>query len=910
MKLMVANSCGRLTVFYALNLLMACRAGGQEACRNGMTIDGSVIDPTGAAIIGAQLTLDQDHLTQSGKTGGFVYPCLALESHILKISAAGFAERTVELSPAYRAYHLKLVMKLESVRQEVDVTPSSKEISGAGERTLSEKQIADLADDPDDFLRQLQTLAAGAGGMGGVPLITVDGFRLESRVPPKNSIAFIRINPDLYSAEFMEAPYEGGRVEIYTKPGQSRIHGDAFLTLSNSVFNAKDPLSTSKAALGKRRVGFDLSGPLARSNQDFSLSLEQREIRDFGVIKATTLDSAGNRVPLVANVPTPQHLWEASARASFLTSPRNVLIASYTANVNHLENVTAGGTTLSEAGYSSSQSEHTIRLSNVTTFNPRLMHEARASVRYRDEHDYPNSSATQIQVAGAFTSGGAAVQNLRVRETALQILDDIILTRHKHSLKAGVQVDEFFDRNLSTQGFNGSYFFGGGSAPALDSQDHPIPGSSVTIDGLEQYRRALRMLPGGAATTFAVVSGSNGNNFNQFRAAIYLQDQWKIAPKLQISGGLRYALQSNPSSVLNLAPRVGVSWSPDNKKKWSLSGHLGLFQSPVATTTVAEARRLNGIQRTLQTVYSATYGTALANQTVIGTVRSFASSPSQTPSLQSQIAIEYSGPHGWNFGGSWLHTRLWNGIRTRNINAPLNDLPQGPRPGKPNENILQFQQSGSLKGDTLTLSVSNSSLKRVQLYALYVHVSLQGNMEKDPAFSPQSTRSDAGEWSQLSGRSANNFVTTGQITLPSRLILSHVFRAVGDAPYNLITGLDRNGDGNFNDRPQYASASTQGAIGTRYGWLVADGGNGDVPRNRGGMPWGVYLDANLSHRFVLNPKAGDDRRQTLTFNLRSANLLNHTNVTTMGNVLGSPSFDRPIISDAGRRIELGARYAF
>ena len=37
-------------------------------------------------------------------------------------------------------------------------------------------------------------------------------------------------------------------------------------------------------------------------------------------------------------------------------------------------------------------------------------------------------------------------------------------------------------------------------------------------------------------------------------------------------------------------------------------------------------------------------------------------------------------------------------------------------------------------------------------------------------------------------------------------------------------------------------------------------------------------------------------------NARSANLLNHTNVTTVGTVVGSPTFTQPLAAEAARRV--------
>ena len=66
---------------------------------------------------------------------------------------------------------------------------------------------------------------------------------------------------------------------------------------------------------------------------------------------------------------------------------------------------------------------------------------------------------------------------------------------------------------------------------------------------------------------------------------------------------------------------------------------------------------------------------------------------------------------------------------------------------------------------------------------------------------------------------------------------------------------------------------------------------------------------NLSRVFTLNPKDQEHPR-SLTFNARSANLLNHTNVTAVNTVLSSSAIGQPVAAEAARRVELGVRFAF
>lgn len=132
----------------------------------------------------------------------------------------------------------------------------------------------------------------------------------------------------------------------------------------------------------------------------------------------------------------------------------------------------------------------------------------------------------------------------------------------------------------------------------------------------------------------------------------------------------------------------------------------------------------------------------------------------------------------------------------------------------------------------------------------------------------------------------------------------------GDLHYNLTTGFDNNGDGDFNDRPMYSASSTPGALKTRYGLLTATDGIAVLLRNEGVLPWKFYGDSNLQRTFALIRHADGEPQQEIVVNLRSSNILNHDNVTQEGGILGSPLFGIPYAADNGRRVEAGVRYNF
>jgi len=464
----------------------------QSSCSGGGVI-GTVEDQTGALIPSASIRMDGVEAARSDAKGEFRNACVPLGKHNLHVTATSFAASDVALSVNSGLPDTKITVHLglEIVEQAVNaVDPDSALTDSAdGSKVLSQDQMKGLADDPDELRRQLQTLAA----LGNPQSVTfsVNGFQDNATLPPKESIASIHLNPDLFSAEYGQPLYVGSRVEIFTKPGATRLHGSLFFNSSEPFMNARDPYSPSKASLGRRQYGFSLTGPIHAPKTAYSLNLERRDINNFAVVNATTLDSSLNRVTTRANVPITQHLWVGSARLDAQLSKTTFATASYSANVNSLENVGAGGLTLQEASYDSTQAEHALRLTASTTFSPHIVHESRIGLTFQNEDDAPHSTLPSLNVAGFFVAGGSPIGIAANREKRLEINDDLLADYKTHSLKMGVVATTFFENQTTPTNFNGVYTFGGREALPLDANGTPTSANAVFIDGLEQYRRAL-----------------------------------------------------------------------------------------------------------------------------------------------------------------------------------------------------------------------------------------------------------------------------------------------------------------------------------------------------------------------------------------------------------------------------------
>ena len=880
------------------------------------SLKGTVLDPSGAAVEGADVVVQSTtpEQTTTDRRGSFAFHCVANNPYHITVHANGFAESQVN---GRGSANLTVSLRIAEVHTVVEVGENSgvsvDADHGAGTHTLTAEDLQGMADDPDDFKRQLQVLAASSGGAPGQAIITVDGFQNSSTLLPKSSIASIRVNPDMFSSEYDRPPYQGGRVEIFTKPGRDSLHGALFFTDSDSVFNATDPFALSATPVGKRRYGFEFGGPIHKQKSDFFLALERRDIHEFNVVNAVVLDSQGDQAPLSESISAPQRLWIGSVRTDWQLSPKNMLVAAYSANVNDSDNVGSGGLVLAEAGYNSTVSEQNLRLTDVFTVSPTLLHETHIGFTWKSTNDAPLSTAPSLQVAGAFIGGGATAGYLQNRERDLEVDDDVMWSHHKHSVKIGVASLGILVHDNDPDTFNGSFVFGGGLAPVLDNS-----GQQAAISGLEQYRRTLLSLPGGVPTTYNVTQGEPLVPFAQWRVSLFAQDQWSLKPNLSLALGLRYALQTSPTSFGNLVPRVGIAWSPDHKQRWVIHARGGLFSSPVTPDVTTEAYRLNGLRQTQMLLYAPSFTQPLVptpSTITVATTRQFAPGLGQTWSFQSQLGVEHELPQHWHAQANLFDAQAWGTLRSRNINAPLvtdsttNPL-LAPRPIAPGKNLFQFEQSGHLHGQVVFLGLDQHSYKRFGIFVGYLYFNLKTDADTATLF-PQSSYSDRGETARASWESTHRLFAIGQLSLPVKLSLTSQFDASSGDPYDVVTGMDNNGDGVFNDRPSLTAEQGTGTYQTPFGLLNTTGINGSLGRNAGTMPALIHLDTNLSRTFELSSHGlSSDKHQSVTLNARSANLLNHTNVTNVGNVVGSPTFTQSLAAEAARRVEFGIRYTF
>ncbi len=226
------------------------------------TIRGHIADQTGALIPGAQVEVT----TADGKTvgtatadagGAYSVTGLAAGSYIVKTTFSGFAD--FQSQPiAVAAGQIKRVdvaMAIEIAQQSVVVSDDSPTVSveagaNASSLVLKDKDLDALSDDPDELSNELQALAGPSAGPNGGQ-IYIDGFT-GGQLPPKSAIREIRVNQNPFSAEFDKLGY--GRIEILTKPGTDKLHGQVFVMGKRERVQYRQPLSPERALLLPRAI--------------------------------------------------------------------------------------------------------------------------------------------------------------------------------------------------------------------------------------------------------------------------------------------------------------------------------------------------------------------------------------------------------------------------------------------------------------------------------------------------------------------------------------------------------------------------------------------------------------------------------------------------------------------------------
>jgi len=209
--------------------------------------------------------------------------------------------------------------------------------------------------------------------------------------------------------------------------------------------------------------------------------------------------------------------------------------------------------------------------------------------------------------------------------------DNASWTRGKHIVKFGADIASTRDYSYFIQYANGYYTYQTVTNFALD-----YSGNTSGAKHWQTYEQAI-----GNPTVNTTIGDYD----------FYLQDQWRVTPKLTVNYGARYEYSHIPqppkcnpdypdtchinSPATNLMPRLGVAYSLNNKTV--VRAGYGMFYSRVAAATLQDLYTGNGVNTTTFTL-SGTSATQLAAGPVFPNILSAVPSGSSVSASNIQFA--------------------------------------------------------------------------------------------------------------------------------------------------------------------------------------------------------------------------------------------------------------------------------
>ena len=922
------------------------------------TLRGQVMDETGAVVPGVKITLSgpagAPRVTTSGNDGSYSFTGLLPGSYTVGAAAADLAQaHPAKIVLKAGVQTLNLQMKVASVTQQVTVQENAgpavttEPSNNATAMVLRGEDLQALSDDPDDLQSDLQALAGPSAGPEGGEIF-IDGFS-GGQLPSKDSIREVRINQNPFSPEFDKLGY--GRIQIFTKPGTDKFHGQGFFNFGDDIWNSRNPYAQQKAPFLLEEYGGNVSGPISKK-ASFFLDAERRAIDNGSVIDAITLDpsSLGIVNPYTDVLLAPQRRLHISPRVDYQLSQNNTLMFRYRFTRNDVQDQGIGNFNLPSRGFYTLNQNHTVQITDTAVLNPSTVNETRFQLFHVENDQAANSTAPALMVLGSFNGGGAQMGRAFDTENHYELQNYTSIIRGTHTWKFGVRMRGETVGNTSPMNFGGTFTFGGGLAPELDANNQPVLDSSgqpvlQPIQSIQRYQRTLlfqglgyspadiRAL-GGGATQFSIIAGNPFLAANQVDAGAFAGDDWRVRRNVTLSLGLRYETQTNIHDWTDFAPRFGFAWAPGADRitlhpKTVIRGGFGMFYSRFDISNTETADRYNGIVQQEYIVNNPDFFpvvppvASLAGFASTRTIQEVSSTLRAPYIMQSALSVERQVVRNTTVSVTYTNSRGLHMLRSQNINSPL--------PGTYNPELagsgvypygdagpIYLMQSDGLYNQNQLITNVNARLNRdFSLFGYYTLNHASSNTDGLGTF-PGNPYTMAGEYGPAITDIRHRAFIGGSINTRWNVRISPFIVVQSGAPYDVTIGRDLYGDTLFNSRPGIPTdLSKAGLIDTPHGLLDPNPVPGEplLPRNSGRGPGMLTVNMRLGKTCGFGPsregaagRPGDMRpghfsgfhsifsdtptskRYNLTVSVSARNLLNHVNPGPIIGQITSPLF--------------------
>lgn len=690
------------------------------------TITGTVTDPQGASVPGADVTARHvgTNLAYKGRTsdsGVFVIPSLPIGAYEVTLTAAGFktfVRSGIVLEVAQRM-RLDVALEVGALGESITVTGEiarvQTEDSSLG--TVVEKQrIENLPLNGRHVFNLVKLVAGvqprfnGTDGFAEVSNQNFSQFRFNGGpvygaqvymdggintaaihgeiavVPMADSVEEFKVETNSLKAEFGQT--SGGVINVVTKAGTNEFHGSLYEFLRNDALDARNAFATQPDSSGRlkpvlryNQYGGTVGGPVVlpkiyngRNRTFFFAGYEQWKLRRAGLNRGTvatplersgdfsnTRDAAGRQIPIYdpattranpsggfardlfpGNVVPRNRMDPLSLRVldmyplpnvtpdnaftnlnNFLALPSNSIdqgvtniridhrfsdkdsiFGRYSGTRNTSNNPGYGLGPADPSARNDQRDNHTAVVTETHIFSPAVLNELKASVS-RHNLDFahpgfdgnwpqklgypaiiPQDAFPTISIAGLLTMGGGTFAGGTRATLITQIADTLTWVRGKHQIKAG------FDQNWYQQNWANRRAPSGQFSFTTAQTNNPLAPAGNGF-GMASY--LLGEVGGGLQAFNPFFS------FHNWSSAAFVQDDWKITPRLTLNLGVRYDVNSGPLERFNrysnfepytLNPQTGmngvITYAGVNReerfvnRKWNMVGPRAGFAYDVS----------------------------------------------------------------------------------------------------------------------------------------------------------------------------------------------------------------------------------------------------------------------------------------------------------------------------------------
>ena len=586
-------------------LAVVCATGSADDLDN-IIFEGVIRDSAGAVIpaakiVATHLTTGVERTVASNGEGRFRISVSAPGNYKLKAIANGFKEEESQEVAATtgRTFTIDFALVAAGVNEQVTVAATSTPLVDTNRTvvgdTINQREIEDLPIIDRDPLQLVFLLGgvteaplntsqlaeegrgvflrgtpeeAGNFSLTGAPAtsnnITIDGLdnnddrsaRERISLNPE-SIAELQVITNQYAAEYGRA--SGGRINIRTKTGTNRYHGDVYSYFADESLNANTYFRNARG-LGRvpqqqRREGGVFAGPMPirREKDFFFASFERLDVTDFTEINALvpittnplfvlpkptgTATPGSLAAPFFQEVSTPESSNLINARADFNFSQAHNAAVRFDLLRGENNRGFPGGTRLVDTILIQGRNSDSISVSDFLIISNKLVNQGRFQYSRLLPRAAASVDALSITIkspsltAGAYSGSNTSPAFAR-EERRTQFQDNISFIYRTHVLKAGADI----------QLVRSTY------------EDLFATGGQYTFDTVQDF---LDNNPSRFVQRFDTKSTQSNNV-----TGLFAQDEWKIVPNLTFSFGMRWDRESVLNDSNNFSPRLAIAWDP------------------------------------------------------------------------------------------------------------------------------------------------------------------------------------------------------------------------------------------------------------------------------------------------------------------------------------------------------------